>query len=382
MIKRFVVKFLGAVVREPRLQERAFLIPAYTGLGNFIMMTPMIAMLRKLYPEGKIHIITGNNFGTEFVLQGTTIADSIWLLPEKASLLKKLMFFWNLRREHIDLAFVPFDASPSFFRFGILLAGIPRRIGHTTEALRIPMGWTKDAMTDGVPVQTGVHESDLHFDLLEVVHPGIHRTYETTVQGGDVSKTLAKFGLNGKNFVVLQVSAANGEKSPKVWPAENFHKLIEQLHSHGLLVVLVGDTLEQEVVDRFAKNCSEPVVNLAGKTSIQEVAVIIKEASALVCHDSGLMHIGNAMKTPLVALYGPTDYLYTQPKAETSVIIRKELPCAPCMANFVKTEEEAYRDCPIQYECMKQITVEEVFEAVVRHVARGRKADSHKTIVV
>lgn len=382
MIKGFVVKFLGAVVRRPRLQERVFLIPAYTGLGNFIMMTPMIAALRKLYPDGVIHIIAGNNFGTEFVLQGTTIADRIWLLPEKASLLRKLMFFWNLRREHIDVAFVPFDASPSFFRFGILLASIPRRIGHTTEVLRIPMEWTKDAMTDVVPVRAGAHESDLHFDLLEVLHPGIHRTYETTVQVGDVSKTLAKFGLNGKNFIVIQVSAANGEKSPKVWPAENFHRLVKQLHSHGLLVVLVGDALEQEVVDRFAKNYSVSVVNLAGKTSIQEVAVIIKEAVALVCHDSGLMHIGNAVKTPLVALYGPTDYLYTQPKAETSIMIRKELPCAPCMASFAKTEEEAFRDCPIEFQCMADISVDEVFEAVVRQVARRKGADSPSDVVV
>jgi heptosyltransferase-2 len=76
------------------------------------------------------------------------------------------------------------------------------------------------------------------------------------------------------------------------------------------------------------------------------------------------MHIGNALKTPLIALYGPTDYNYTHPMAETSAVIRKDLACAPCMANFAKTEQEAFNDCPFDFRCMELISVEEVFQEI------------------
>ncbi len=350
-----------------------FVLPAYTVLGNFIMMTPMITALRRLYPSGQIYLIAGNDFGTEFVLQGTGVVDEIFILREDASLWKKLWFFWKLRRKRIDVAFIPFDASPSFYRFGVVLAGIPRRIGHTSEVLRTPAGWTRDVLTDAVPVRTGRHETDLHFDLLDLLVSGVQRSYVTTMGAGNDVSALKKFDLVEREYVVVQVSAASGLPSPKVWPLENFHRLVERLSLEGFIIVLAGDTGEKKIIDSFAQQCSVRVINLAGKTSVREIASVIRCAAALICHDSGLMHIGNALRIPVVALYGPTDYVYTRPMAATSVIIRKDLPCAPCMANFAKTEEEAYRDCPIEFECMKRITVDEVFEAVMRQVSLTRE---------
>ena len=67
------------------------------------------------------------------------------------------------------------------------------------------------------------------------------------------------------------------------------------------------------------------------------------------------MHIGNSHRTPLIALYGPTDYLYTAPKAQSSYIIRKELECSPCMKNFALTEKEVLSFCKINFQCMKAI---------------------------
>jgi lipopolysaccharide heptosyltransferase II len=374
------LRFLRCVEHKgtSSISEGTFLLPAYTGLGNFIMMTPMIRSLRSLFPSSKIYVLAGNAFGTEFVLDGTGLAEEILILREEASWLVKLRFFWKLRSKKIDVAFVPFDASPAFYRWGILVAGISRRIGHSIEVLHVPMAWTRDAMTDLVPLRIGRHESDLHFDLLEVLSPGVARVYTTVVAQGDGSQALVRFDLVGKSYVVLQVSAANGMRSPKIWPSRGFSELARRLSAEGFEIVLAGDRMEQEVVSRFARESNAPVVNLAGKTSIGEIASIIRHAAALVCHDSGLMHIGNAVGTPLVALYGPTDYLYTRPMASTSMILRKDLPCAPCMAGFAKTEEEAYRDCEFEFQCMKRITVDEVLDAVLEQARRNTKVGSFR----
>jgi ADP-heptose:LPS heptosyltransferase len=125
------------------------------------------------------------------------------------------------------------------------------------------------------------------------------------------------------------------------------------------------------VIDEFLRQHSLSAVNIAGQTTVDEVSAIIKYARLLVCHDSGQMHIGNAHGTPLIALYGPTDDIFTAPKAATSRMLRVPLPCAPCMKNFAKTEAEALRDCAINLQCMRDLAVEDVYRAC-REALRDR----------
>ena len=370
VLKRFIIGLLGATCRK-RTNAVSFLVPAYTGLGNFLMMSPMIRTLRVLYPSARIHVLAGNRFGTEAVFRaGDGIVDAVHWLDEKLPIWKKALFFLRLRRERIGTAFIPFDASPPFYWWGTLLAGIPRRIGHSVEVLGVDMGWTRDALTDDVPLRLDTHESDLHFDLLERVHGRFPRTYETHI--APVSPgVLQRFGLCERGYIAIQVSAANAGVTPKRWGEDGFAELIRRLSADGETVVLPGDRNEKPVIDEFLRQHSLSAVNIAGQTTVDEVSAIIKYARLLVCHDSGQMHIGNAHGTPLVALYGPTDDVFTAPKAPTSRMLRAPLPCAPCMKNFAKTEAEALRDCPINLQCMRDLAVEDVYRAC-REALRDR----------
>lgn len=361
-LKKLIIGFLKRLAQR-RASKEAFLISAYGGLGNFIMATPMVTKLRQLYPAAKIYILAGNTFGTEHVFRaGDGIADDVFFLPISRSSLNKALFFLRLRQRRIQTAFLPFDASPAFYWWGVLLAGIARRVGHTLDVLGQEMSWTRDVLTDEVPLRLDTHESDLHFDLLEKIYGPFVREYNThvTVLPEDI---LTKFQLTPLGYVVIQVSAANAGVTPKRWTDAGFAELIRRLSQAGETVVLPGDHNEKPVIDEFLLRHNLKAVNIAGRTTIEEISTIIKHAKLLVCHDSGLMHIGNAHKTPLIALYGPTDLVFTEPKASTSRIIRQTLPCIPCMKNFAKTEAEALRDCPIDVQCMRDLSVEEVYQA-------------------
>ena len=226
-----------------------------------------------------------------------------------------------------------------------------------------------------VPVRRSAHESDIHLDLLDAFcrSEGIAvpdaRNYQTFMSSSD-SGVLQNFGLKPGEYIVVQISAANARfKTPKLWARENWAALIRLLENDGETVVLPGDENEAPLVDEFvAKHGFKNVVNIAGRTSVREVSTVIKHAKLLVVHDSGLMHIGNAHGTPLLALYGPTDWNFTMPKAPTSQILRKNLPCQPCMAHMAKTEQEALRDCKLDVQCMRDITVEEVYGECRRRV--------------
>jgi len=106
------------------------LISAYTGLGNFILKTPMIKKIRELYPEAKIDIIAGNRFGTEFVLKDSHIINDILILKDNSSFIQKVLFFLALRKKEYDVIFLPFDAQPLFLIIGSYLAGIKKRVMH------------------------------------------------------------------------------------------------------------------------------------------------------------------------------------------------------------------------------------------------------------
>lgn len=372
--KRIIIGLLCACSRR-EAGATSFLVPAYTGLGNFLMMTPMVRTLRALYPSARIHVLAGNRFGTEAVFRtGDGIVDEVHWLDEKLSTWKKALFFLRLRRERIATAFIPFDASPASYWWGTLVAGIPRRIGHSIDVLGTDMGWTRDALTDDVPLRLDTHESDLHFDLLERFHGPFPRTYETHISpvGPGV---LQRFGLRERGYIAIQVSAANAGVTPKRWGEDGFAELIRRLTADGETIVLPGDRYEKPVIDEFLKRHSLHAVNIAGQTSVDEVSAVIKYARLLVCNDSGQMHIGNAHSTPLIALYGPTDDVFTAPKAPTSRMIRVPLPCAPCMKNFAKTEAEALRDCPIGVQCMRDISTGQVYRTA-QEILSGTRAEA------
>lgn len=365
LLKRIFI-YLLRVLRVRRGVSESYLIPAYAGLGNFIMATPMILALRRRHPQARIVLLTWPGYGTDriFDCRPGAIVDGLLLLDPGASFLKKLRFFLGLRGR-FSTALVPFDACPSFVWWGFALAGFSRIYGHSVETMGIDMGWTREVMDASVPVNVGAHESDIHFDLLDLYEgEKVERDYATHVHALG-PETLQKYGLRERGYIVVQLSAANAKfKTPKLWERDRFAELIRLLNADGHTVVLPGDENEKALVDEFvARHALPDVVNIAGRTTVTEVSTVIKFARLLVVHDSGLMHIGNAHRTPLLALYGPTDWNFTAPRASTSRIFRKELPCQPCMAKMAKDEREALRDCPIEVQCMLDITVTDVHAA-------------------
>ncbi|MDE3047963.1 MAG: glycosyltransferase family 9 protein, partial [Verrucomicrobiota bacterium] len=123
-------------------------------------------------------------------------------------------------------------------------------------------------------------------------------------------------------------------------------------------VVFFGDASTAMLVKEISHGLPERVIDLAGVTSLRELACIIKDCTVLVTNDSGPMHIGAALGVPLVALFGSTDEELTGPYGQMEGVIHKKVKCSPCFK----------RVCPIDFPCMKGITVDEVVEKVMAYV--------------
>ena len=140
----------------------------------------------------------------------------------------------------------------------------------------------------------------------------------------------------------------------KRWDLERWAKLCDALAERNISVVVTGGPEERPLGEALARLTHRPPLLLAGQTNLMELACVIKRCDAFLAHDSSSLHVAAAVRTPTVALFGPTDPRRHLSSSFTGTIIQKDVFCSPCYSARCRT---------ITHACMKRIEVEEVFQA-------------------
>ncbi|MDB5297347.1 MAG: lipopolysaccharide heptosyltransferase [Phycisphaerales bacterium] len=145
----------------------------------------------------------------------------------------------------------------------------------------------------------------------------------------------------------------------KRWPAEKFAALVNPLRERfGLEAVVAGAPNEVELGARVVGAAAY----LAGKTTLNELVVLVAGAALVVSNDSGPMHVAAALGRPLVVPFGPTNPVRTGPYGRPDSVVRLELPCSPCYS----------RRCSHQT-CLRGLEVEAVLAAAGRELEGERR---------
>lgn len=147
----------------------------------------------------------------------------------------------------------------------------------------------------------------------------------------------------------------------KQWSRDGYRKLIRLLSQVGVQTVLVGGKEDFELC-RMIQTGSE-AINIAGRLNLLESASVIQKTDLIVTNDSAPLHIGNAVKTDVVAIFGPTvQHFGFYPFRKNDQVIEVNLDCRPCGWH-------GGRRCPLKHHhCMQWITSDMVFEAVMRRL--------------
>lgn len=147
----------------------------------------------------------------------------------------------------------------------------------------------------------------------------------------------------------------------KCWPADRFAELGRRLTGErGCRVVLFGSEADVAACEAIANRIGQGVVNLAGRTGIQELVTLLSLCRVVVANDSGGMHLAAAAGTRVVALYGVTDPVVTGPMGQGHVIL---------MAQGVERRRDIARDSTIARAALESISVDTVFDAASRLLA-------------
>jgi heptosyltransferase-2 len=148
----------------------------------------------------------------------------------------------------------------------------------------------------------------------------------------------------------------------KRWPAERFAVLIERLmEAPRTAVVLFGGPQDRPVARAITAACRSPVVDLVGKTTLQELPAYLERCAVVVSNDTGPMHIAAALGKPVLVLYGPTTpALGFAPYGVRWEAASVPLACRPCNAHGPQR-------CPLaHWRCMLDLSVEQVAAGVRR----------------
>lgn len=152
----------------------------------------------------------------------------------------------------------------------------------------------------------------------------------------------------------------SGERSYlKEWPLKNWVELARFVIDKGYKVYLTGGPVDFDKNESLAsKFRAEEIVNLSGKTNLQQVTDYLASASFVVSVNTGIMHMAAAVNAPLIALHGPTDPKRWGPLSEKAIIMKPSLSCSPCL-------NLGFEYGCDQNLCMQDIKVESVKEKIV-----------------
>jgi lipopolysaccharide heptosyltransferase II len=309
------------------------------GIGDAVHLIPAINAIKAAYPDAVIDILAEKRNSAIFSL--STHVRHVFRYDRLCDLFQVLRTTYDVV---ID--------TEQWHRLSAVVARMtraPMLIGYdTNERARL--------FTHKAPYSQDDYEIESFFRLLEplciepreVSRPFLAVPNEAT-QRGD-----ALLGeLKGRAFVTIFPGASIPERQ---WGADKFGKVAEMLAVLGVAVVVVGsgdDKGHGEVIVAGTAG-----LNLAGRTSLSETAAVIQKSVLLLSGDSGVLHIAMGLGVPTVSLFGPGRAGKWAPRGERHIVINKGLSCSPC-TTFGTTPP-----CPISAQCLNDITVDEVFNAV------------------
>lgn len=332
------------------LKSQNILIIKLSSIGDVVLITASLKAIREKYPHARISCVVGKE--SREILQRCPYIDELIVddykgrdkglrgLFKVAARLRRLKIdkiidFQNNRRSHL-LAALSFPLESYGYhnkKLGFLLTnrikdkfGAMSPVSHQFQILRM-----------------------LNIELKEGTRLELWPSQDHERYAGELleSQWLADYPR------IVGINIAASEKwVTKNWPLAHIARLCDILSAKNIRVIITGTQKDQNTVEELVHMTKAKPAVFAGKTDVLQLASLIKRCHAYVTPDSAPMHIAAAVKTPFVALFGPTNAIRHLPPADCFSVLKKDLPCAPCYNA---------RHCKIQtHACMNDITPEEV----------------------
>lgn len=355
---------------EDLVQARTILLVKLWGLGNIVLLLPVVRLLRERHPDARLVFVSLAR-NRELLDACEDLDDRIYIRGDGAIALfvSLLAAVVRARRASPDVA-VDFE---QFARASVVLAafaGAEQVIGLDTPDVVRTRLYHKHVRYDDTQ-----HMSQTYLDLARAAGVDVALYTPGPPPIGDearraVDELLHAAAASGP-LVVLHPGSGDNFQGRR-WPEDSFAALADQLIAdEGAFVVVTGSRGERDLTARVVASVARPerAIDAGGRLAVRELAALVERAAVVVANDTGPVHLGSAVGTPVLGLYGPnTPRLYGPLSADSHAFYR-DLPCSPCLTNL--NYKTSLCRMPV---CVRGITVAEVAERARVILSRGASA--------
>jgi heptosyltransferase-1 len=345
------------------MQPENILIIKLSSIGDVVMATPVIRVLRDAYPRARISWLVETMSGD--IVAGNPELDEI-IVWEKArwlhllgrghlwTLLKEAFSFVRmLRRGRYDLVL---DLQ-GFLKSGIIarLTGARERIGLASKEgsqhlMTRVIAWDRTEKRMGAQYHQFVRGLGLPPGDFRV-HIHLEEEDETPARW-----LLEGHGITGRYAVIFPFAS----KPQKEWKKHGWSEVSDALiTAHKLPPIILGGRDDMPKACDITSFSRMGTLDLTGKTSLRQSAALVKHASLFIGGDTGMTHMAIGFGVPTVAIFGST-FPYDSTDLENVAILYRALDCSPCRRS---------PSCGGNVRCMDEITIEDVRSAVEKVLA-------------
>ena len=358
---------------------RRILVRGVNWLGDAVMTAPALIRLREAHPQAFLALLAHEKLADLWrhhpavhQVLATKAGEGLWAISRR------------LRGQDFDTALVLPNSPRSALE--VWLAGIPRRVGFArpwrslflTQAVpplpgcvRMQKRSRRDIrrrIADGLPPEpypAGSHQIFHYLHLAGALgastDPLAPCLFLTPEERGPLGTQLfERAGGRGRSDTLwLGLTPGAEYGGAKRWPAERFIRAANAISDRtGCRWMIFGGAKERPLAEAIRARVPS-AASLCGQTTLRELMIGLARCRLLLTNDTGPMHLAAAVGTPVVALFGSTSPELTGPGlpgGKEHGLLRSPVACAPCFL----------RECPVDFRCMNNLTVEAVVEAVVQ----------------
>lgn len=324
-------------------------------IGDVILTTPVIRALRQRFPGAYIAYL-GEKEAVSLLENNPCLNEIMPYDFTRPSVLEQARTIFKLRAGRFD-AVVDLFSNPRTALL-TLASGARVRIGKDVRGRGAVY---THRITDDMKPKTAI---EFHYQYIRPL------TAETAGSRTEIFLRKDERTRAGERLAALAagrpvVGLHPGATWPaKMWPWENFAELGMRLKKElGVLPLMTQGPGEAELAGRIAARSSGEITALPAMP-LRELAAVVSHMKVYVANDSGPMHIAPALGTKTIGIFGPGEediwFPYVGPDYPAGMhrALRKDVPCHPCHLDFCNRPGAQFM------ECMKTLTVDDVFEAI------------------
>lgn len=352
-------------------------------IGDVVLTTPFLREFRKNLPRAWITLVVKPSVFNlvelcPYVNEVLTYdwskknGSSVWRRHWRALKLSR-RHFWKRR---FDLAIVPrWDVDYYHASFVAYFSGAPRRVGYSENCTDLKKTYNKgydELYTDIISETTQQHEVEISLDILRLIGGVAHDDQlELWTEDKDekYAEHLLAARMNSIDYPIIAMGIGAGSKK-RIWPSDRYRELALWLNErYNAIIVLCGSSDDVENASVIENQLGSLIINLIGKTTLLQMAAIMKRCRLYVGNDAGPMHIAAAVGVPIVEIschpITGSIYHYNSP-------VRFGPWDVPCrILQPKKTVVPCVNGCEAESpHCILDVTVDNVREAVSSLLAK------------